>query len=222
MKNKYQTKLKNFVSIEGIDFTWKTTFSQWLTRDLTTQGMKVVTTRDPPYYLSPWNQLREFFEKGEDISHFSEAFLLLVARLDNFERIILPALMNNSIVIADRFVDSWIAYQSVRVAHYFVDKLEALEFLISIQDKLIKKRVLGLPGITIWILEKPEVAIKRAETALKISKYENLPFQQQVDKQYHILSERYPERIKTVDVRALDIKDAYINVLRVIAKYFTE
>ena len=82
----------NFISLEGIDFTWKTPFSQWLKRDLTAQGMKVILTRDPPYYISPWNQFREFFESGENLALMSEAFLLLTARLDNFERVILPAL----------------------------------------------------------------------------------------------------------------------------------
>lgn len=72
-----QQTLRGFVSLEGIDFTWKTPFSQWLRRDLTAQGNRVVITRDPPYYISPWTEFHESFERGENLAKISEAFLLL-------------------------------------------------------------------------------------------------------------------------------------------------
>jgi dTMP kinase len=210
-----------FVSLEGIDFTWKTPFAEWLRRDLTAQGKDVVATRDPPYYLSPWNQFREFFEHGESLTRLSEVFLLLSARLDNCERFIGPALEQNKVIIADRYSDSWLVYQSVRLAHHFGGKPQALDFLISIQDKLVASGLLVLPGLTIWISENPEVAIRRASTAEKISKYENLPLQIEVNGQYQILCRRYPERIKEVNVRGLDIHTAYIRVLSVVTDYFS-
>jgi dTMP kinase len=110
---------RNFLSLEGIDFTWKTPFAEWLKRDLSAQGWEVLLTRDPPYALSPWTQFYEFFERGDSISHVSEAFLLLTGRLDNYERVIRPALKRNAVVIADRYVDSWLAYQSFRLAPIF-------------------------------------------------------------------------------------------------------
>ncbi|HEY4475723.1 MAG TPA: hypothetical protein VJB92_03315 [Candidatus Paceibacterota bacterium] len=212
----------NFISLEGIDFTWKTPFSQWLKRDLTAQGMKVILTRDPPYYISPWNQFREFFESGENLALMSEAFLLLTARLDNFERVILPALKSGHVIVSDRYVDSWLAYQSIRLSQYFKDHNHAMEFLILLQDDLVSKGLLGIPSLTIWISESPEVAIKRASTAEKISKYENLPIQQKVDKQYQFLSKRYSRRIKVVDVRGLDIHAAYRRVLGVVTSHLSK
>lgn len=212
---------RSFVSLEGIDFTWKTPFVEWLKRDLTAQGKSVLVTRDPPYYLSPWNEFHEFFERGESLTRLSEAFLLLTARLDNCERIITPALKQRKVIIADRYSDSWLAYQSIRLASYFGGKLQALDFLIFIQDRLVADGFLVLPGLTIWISEDPEVAIRRASTAAKISKYENLPLQIEVDKQYQALSHRYQERIKEIDVRGFDIHAAYIRVLNAVTNYFS-
>jgi len=209
-----------FVSLEGIDFTWKTPFAEWLRRDLTAQGKNVVLTRDPPYYLSPWNQFREFFERGESLTRLSEAFLLLSARLDNYERVIGPALEQNKTIVADRYSDSWLVYESVCLTSYFGGKSQALDFLISTQDRFVASGFLVLPGLTIWISENPEVAIRRASTAEKISKYENLPLQIEVDGQYQVLCRRYPERIKEIDVRNLDIYAAYIRVLNAVTDYF--
>ncbi len=211
---------RNFVSLEGIDFTWKTPFSQWLHRDLTAQGSKVIVTRDPPYYISPWDEYIEIFERGDSLDKLSEAFLLLTARIDNYQRTIAPALREGQIVIADRYSDSWLAYQSLRLAKYFEDDPQkALEFLIVTQDNLNSRRLLGFPGLTIWISDDPNVTIRRAATADKISKYENLPLQIQVDKQYQVLAARFP-RIHAVNARGLDIHSTYIQVLNIVTEYF--
>lgn len=190
-------------------------------RDLTAQGMKVVVTRDPPYYLSPWDQFHEFFERGESVTHLSEAFLLLTARLDNYERVILPAIQGGAVVVSDRYTDSWLAYQSIRLSSYFGDAFKAIEYLIALQDTLIMAGLLALPSLTLWISEDPDVAIGRAATAVKISKYENLPLQQQVHRQYEYLHRRYPDRIKAVDVRGLDIHNSYRKALDIVTDHFS-
>lgn len=215
-----QTSTHRFISLEGIDFTWKTPFSEWLKRDLTAQGKRVLVTRDPPYFISPWKDFYEFFERGDGLSKLAEAHLLLTARLDNSERFIQPALEEGYVVVADRYSDSWLAYQSVRLAHYFGGQQQALEFLISVQDRLSSAGLLAQPRLTAWISEDPEVAIRRASTAAKISKYENLPMQVAVDTQYRALQLRYPDRIKEINVRSLDIHVAYRLVLDAVTRHF--
>lgn len=197
------------ISLEGIDFTWKTPFAGWLKGDLTVQGLEVVVTRDPPYCLSPWDSFREFFERGDSIAKLSECFLLLTARLDNYERCILPELRRGCIVIADRYVDSWLAYQSVRLADYFGGPLKALDFLLETQRQLVERGLLLLPHLTILIFDDPEVTIKRAASELQISKYENLPMQHRVHRQYQYLARLFPERIKVLDARRKNIHEVY-------------
>lgn len=207
-----------FLSLEGIDFTWKTPFSDWLKRDLAAQGKRVLITRDPPYFLSPWDKFQEFFERGEKMARLSEAYLLLTARLDNYERVIKPCLDQNKIVIADRYTDSWLAYQSVRLAKYFGGENKAFKYLIATQDRLVSDGFLELPNLTIWISQDPKAAMIHASKEKKVSKYEKLQLQVEVDKQYQALYQRYPERIKKVDVRGLDIQGAYIRVTEAIRK----
>ena len=60
--------------------------------------------------------------------------MLLAAQLDNSERKILGALAQNAIVIADRYIDSWFVYQSIRLAPYFDGETQALEFLIHLMN----------------------------------------------------------------------------------------
>lgn len=216
---KQQESEQQFISLEGIDFTWKTPFAEWIKRDLKSEGIEVVVTRDPPYYISPWCELIEYFERGEQISQMSEAFLLLTARLDNYERFILPFLQNGLIVIADRYVDSWLAYQSIRLANYFGSSNEALHFLTTMQDMLVKMRLLKIPDLTLWISDDPEVTIQRAITEEKISKYENLTMQKLVNEQYQLLWKIYPERIKKVDALGLSIHETYPIVIQMVRNH---
>lgn len=202
-------KRGRFISLEGIDFVGKTPFADWLQRDLTAQGYEVVLTRDPPYFLSPWDQFSEFFERGESITKLAEAVLLLAARLDNSERKILGALAQNAIVIADRYIDSWFVYQSIRLAPYFGGETQALEFLIQLNESLVSKRLLIEPDLTVWLSDDPYRTIKRAEHERKISKYENLPMQLKVETRYGTIHECFTQRIIKVDIRGKEIPEAY-------------
>lgn len=202
-------KSGRFISLEGIDFVGKTPFAEWLRRDLTAQGYEAVLTRDPPYFLSPWDHFYEFFERGEGITKLAEAVLLLTARLDNSEREILGALERNAIVIADRYIDSWFAYQSIRLSPYFGGETQAFEFLIQLNELLVAKRLLIEPDLTVWLSDDPYRTIKRAEYEQKISKYENLPMQLKVETQYGIIHKRFPQRIMKVDIRGKEIPEAY-------------
>lgn len=205
-----------FISLEGIDFTWKTPFSRWLQRDLTAKGQEVVITRDPPYYLSPWEHFHEFFERGEGITKLSEAMLLFAARIDNSEREIKSALGRNAVVVADRYADSWFAYQSIRLADYFGGAGKAMDFLVTHHNTFARRNLLLTPDLTVWIYDSPHTTIKRAEQKTKISKYENLPMQIKVDKQYRLLWKKFPRRIRRVDVRRKDINQAYALVKKVV------
>lgn len=209
-----------FISLEGIDFTWKTPFSKWLQRDLMAQGLEIIITRDPPYFISPWNNFCEFFERGDNITKLSEAMLLLTARLDNSEREIETALKRGAIIIADRYVDSWYAYQSIRLSEYFGTPAKTLSALIKLHQFFTVRELLLTPDLTIWISDDPHCTIKRAEQETKISKYENLSMQIKVDKQYKILCKKFSDRIKEVDVRNKNINQSYQLVKKVVFEYF--
>jgi len=208
-----------FLSLEGIDFTWKTPFAEWLKRDFS-DNREVVITRDLPYLLSPWNEFKDFFERGEQVSHLAEALLLLTARVDNNERVILPALSRGALVIADRYFDSWFAYQAVRLARYFAGSQEkAQEFLFNLNRVVTENNFLTQPNLTILITDDPQETIKRKSGEKMVSKYDVLEIQRLVDIRYQKLVEMFPERIVSVDVRGKNIDEAYAVIKVLVGKW---
>ncbi len=221
-KENLEIKLGMFTSLEGIDFTGKTPIANWIKEDLEKQGLRVDITRDPPYKLSPWDRFKEHFERGKGLSYISEAFLLLTARLDNYEKFILPKLQTGAVVIADRFLDSWFAYQSVRLAKYFGDEEPALEFLMRLNQGLVDRGLLAFPNLTLLIDANPAETMERAKEVKTLSKYEVMDTQVKVAIQYQRLVQLFPERIRVVDARDREVPEVYQDAKKIVLEEVTK
>lgn len=207
------------ISLEGIDFTWKTPIAEQLKTDLS-DLRDLVISRDPPYKLSPWDSSVEFFEREEGISKIAEALMLLSARLDNFERVISPALESGKLVVMDRYLDSWFAYQTMRISCLFDGDCDrAREFLFALNDLFIRENLLKLPDLTILIQDDPERTILRKVAQKIASKYDFLDVQKQVDVQYRRLVQIFPERLISIDVSKLDIEGTYSMVKQIVRSW---
>lgn len=100
-----------FVSFEGIDKSGKSTQARLLADHLSAAGCNVVLTREPGgtelgreirHLLLTWQS---------DVQPEAEVLLFAADRAQHVARLIRPALAAGKIVIADRYVDSSIAYQ---------------------------------------------------------------------------------------------------------------
>lgn len=103
-----------FISFEGGDGAGKTTQIRRLANRLRRSGRDVVTTREPGG--SPGaEEIRKLLVAGDKDrwSPMTEALLMVAARRDHLERVILPALERGAAVITDRFADSTMAYQGI-------------------------------------------------------------------------------------------------------------
>lgn len=218
MKSQSQPSKTRFVSLEGIDFTWKSPISKMLIEELERRGYNAVLTRDPPYWLSPWDNFKACFEEGDSFTRLAEAFLLLSARLDNFERVISPALAKGHFVISDRYVDSWFAYQSVRLAHYFGGELKALDFLLNQHQMLLDNGFLSYPSTTILIRDNPTQSLARAKPDEIGSKYDHLEIQQSVARMYDIIAQMFNQRILIVEIGQREIQQIYSDTLKIVEK----
>jgi len=206
-------KSGKFITIEGIDFTGKSTISQRMKRALRKQKQDVILVSDPPL-IQPWQDLKQFFEIQEKITKPSEAILLLSARLDNYERVIKASLRRGHIVISDRYIDSWFAYQSYRLRTYFNNNIDdTLDFLMRVNDFLLQHSFLSLPDLTILIVDDPRETLKRAKFRNNISKYEKLETQENVQNIYLKIAEKFRLRFRVIDAKEKDIdaifKEAY-------------
>lgn len=102
------------ISFEGGDGSGKSTQTEALGRRLEDEGVPWLAVREPGTtslgtYLRDW--LKRERSDGDDMTATAELFLFEAARAELVEKVIQPALGSGKVVIADRYVDSSIAYQ---------------------------------------------------------------------------------------------------------------
>ncbi|HTO30672.1 MAG TPA: dTMP kinase [Pararhizobium sp.] len=116
-----------FVTFEGGEGAGKSTQIRLLADALRERGYKVLTTREPGG--SPGAEaVRHVLLSGaaQDFGVRMEAMLFAAARSDHVEQIIRPAIIDGTIVICDRFMDSSRVYQGVtgNLEPSFIETLE--------------------------------------------------------------------------------------------------
>ena len=101
-----------FISLEGGEGVGKSTQVRALAEAFRQRGIEVFVTREPGGTEGA-EKIRELLLGGSEESWGAraEALLFGAARADHVQRLILPSLERGSWVLADRFVDSSLAYQ---------------------------------------------------------------------------------------------------------------
>jgi len=101
-----------FIVLEGPDGTGKSTLAKLLVADLKRMGHDVITTREPGG-TPLGKRIRELIlnSKGPNLGNCSEILLYAADRAQNVSEIVQPALAQGRVVLAERYVDSSLAYQ---------------------------------------------------------------------------------------------------------------
>ena len=100
-----------FLSFEGIDGSGKSTQARLLADALTKAGHDVLSVREPGGTPLGERIRSLLLDPSSQISDRAETLLFAAARAQVVEHVIEPALNAGRIVVADRYVDSTIAYQ---------------------------------------------------------------------------------------------------------------
>lgn len=177
------------ISFEGIDGAGKTTQLVTLRAWLEERGMEVVTLREPGGTAVSESIRTLLLDVRNHIDPMAEALLYAAARAQLVSEMIRPALDRGVVVLADRFIDSTIAYQGYGRG---LD-LTALEQLNRLAARGLE------PDLTI-LLDIPATKAfdRRQGTTPDRLESEGLEFQSRVRDGYLILS-RQQERIRVVD-----------------------
>ncbi|MDP8940108.1 MAG: dTMP kinase [Actinomycetota bacterium] len=100
-----------FVTLEGLDFSGKSTLVRALKPLLTDLNVPTLFTREPGGPLVA-EKIREILlDPKLDMDAWTEAYLYAAARADHMRREILPAIERGENVFCERYLDSSLAYQ---------------------------------------------------------------------------------------------------------------
>lgn len=181
-----------FISFEGIDGSGKSTQIQKLARFLETLGFDVIITREPGGSVGG-EEIRNLLLQGnvDRWSAETEILLFTAARRDHLERIILPAMKDDKIVICDRFTDSTRMYQGMRGPN-----------LRNLVDMLNEKIINCDPDLTIVIDIDPQISLKRAKSRETVEeRFEDFGVEMQLNMRngFIELAKEFSNRIEVVN-----------------------
>ena len=184
-----------FITFEGGEGSGKSTQIQRLKANLLhlIPNLEIIISRDPGG-TEVAEQIREILVNGaaDKLSVYTEVLLMIAARVEHIDRVILPALNRGAVVLCDRFKDSSIVYQGLanNISREEIDKIH--EFALQTCE----------PDLTILLDIPFEIGIKRAfDRNENDQRFEQKGryFHKKIRDGYLELASLYPERIKKID-----------------------
>ena len=181
-----------FLTIEGCEGTGKSTLVEGIYKHLVEVEQRLVVKSREPGGTPFGKKIREILLNPDSIAidSRSELFLFLSDRAEHVETVIKPALMQNMIVICDRFTDSSIAYQGAARKISDIERLESICMFAT--DDLV-------PDLTLYLDLEPEIGLTRIKRDKDRLENENLEFHKRVREGYLTLAEENPNRIHILD-----------------------
>jgi len=178
-----------FITFEGIDGAGKTTQINLLKSYLESKNKEVLSIREPGG-LSFSEKIRAILlDTKTEINSTTELFLFEAARSELTEKIILPALKENKIVICDRFFDSTSAYQGFGRGL----NIDNINYLNKVATQNL------VPDLTFYLDIPISQSLNRNIDKVKDRMESNtLDFITNVKLGFDTLSEKFPERIKRI------------------------
>lgn len=183
-----------FITVEGGEGSGKSSLLQHLAAWLTSQGLPHVQTREPggTPVAEELRTLLLHAKSGEGMLPLTELLIILAARLEHVEKVILPALNAGTAVLCDRFVDSTMAYQAY-ARGCSPDRVWDLSIDI----------VPLLPDLTFYLDVSPEISLPRVEQRSRGVRdrleAESIHFHERVREGFLTMARRCQDRIITLD-----------------------
>ena len=176
-----------FISFEGIDGCGKSTQVSMLVNKLEEKKIDHILVREPGGSRIA-EEIRDVLLKKhtEKMDPRAEALLMVASRAQLTKTLIKPLINKGTCVVADRYMDSTIAYQGG-------GRELDIEYLLGLNEFATYSTK---PDITFLIdIDPVECANRIKPKELDRIESAGVNFQKKVRKQYLDLAERYPERV---------------------------
>ncbi len=182
--------IKGFISFEGIEGSGKSTQARLLADYLRIKGRSVLLTEEPGGTKIGLKIRSLLLEPENRMDPLTELLLYYSSRAQHVREIIYPALLQNTIVITDRFTDSTIAYQGCARG---IDMT-----IINTLNEIVVPEL--KPSLTFLLDINVEEGLRRNRHAQKKDRFEleTVEFHSRVRKGYLQLAKEEPERIKVI------------------------
>lgn len=189
---KYTAK---FITFEGGEGCGKSTQSKMLYEYLLSKNFRVIHTREIGGTIEA-EKIRNLLLYSE-LLPISELMLVMAARYEHVNKVILPALKDNIWVICDRFVDSTACYQGQH-------PLIGINKVYQLHQENISDGI--MPDITFLLDLPPELALQRTIGRKDNNKFEDkkLEFHHKVYEEFQTIAQRFKNRIVKIQVDNLD------------------
>lgn len=196
-----------FISLEGIDGSGKTTLKEKLADYLSSKYELLIVREPGGTEISEKIRGMLLDIRNDGMMAGTEAFLYAAARNQLVEELIRPALAAGKIVIADRYMDSTIAYQGYGRG-LNIKFLQELNILCTAGVK---------PDLTLLLDIDPREGQRRRQKDIpdRLEK-EGIDFQSRIRSGYLQIQQQEPERIKLLNA-ASSIQELYEEALKYIA-----
>jgi dTMP kinase len=182
---------KGFISFEGIEGSGKSTQVKLLADYLKSKGHNVLTTEEPGGTKIGLKIRAMLLAPENHMDSLTELLLYNSSRAQHVREVIYPALIQNTVVITDRFLDSTIAYQGYARG---ID-LAIINTLNEIVTSDLK------PFVTFLLDMDVEEGLRRNRGAQKEDRLEleTIEFHERVRKGYLQIAAEEPNRLKVID-----------------------
>jgi dTMP kinase len=178
-----------FISFEGLDGCGKTTQAALLADALGADGREVVRVREPGGTAVGERIRAVLLDPAVEMVPWTEALLYAAARAELVERVIRPSLTRGATVVADRYVDSSLAYQGYA-------RGLGIDAVLGVNSTATGGL---LPDRTLLLDVPRAVAARRRGRRPDRIEGEHDDFHDAVWAGFRAVAERFPERMRPID-----------------------
>ncbi|MDB3994930.1 dTMP kinase [Gammaproteobacteria bacterium] len=189
----------NFITLEGIEGSGKSTSLNTITEILTERHIDFILTKEPGGGPLGKDLRAMLLSKSSEISPEVELLLMMADRKNHIDNLVMPNINKGVWVISDRYLDSTYAYQGGG-RQINTSKIDSLARLLDLPQ----------PDLTLLFDLPPPMALDRAKKRSELDRFESEPmdFHERIRAAYVSLNEDNPERFRLIDssVDFLEVK----------------